>query len=476
MSTAPRQRPPSRHHDPQREGTLREEGSGPRAAHASGGNGHAERPFPASDPEILEEIGHALAEAGARDEVLALVRRAAEAIVEGPYAAIALPGPDGAGLTVTSASDALRGLLGTTVREDGVGIAPVEEGAPQAPRPALEVTGWPREAAPPFSATLESRGRPIGLLLAARERDAAPPAAETVAKLRALALHASVVIDNLRLEEEVAALTEAAERLSRQLESAYRDIAAGHERLLISEKLAGLGRVTAGIAHEINSPLGSILTCLQLATSYAQEYRASSLDPDVRPQDHLGIAEDMLETLALAENATRRVAHFVRTIKGQTRMEGDRISAFNPAEEVDCTLLLLRHALTDGRVEVSLDLDRSLALRGDRTKFTVIVQNLVSNAVDACEERPGEVRVRLFRSGDSAVLEVADSGCGIAPEIRSRIYDYLFTTKEVGRGTGLGLSLVHDIVTSHFRGSIDFQSDPGFGTTFMVALPLEHAS
>jgi len=476
MSTAPRQLPPSRRHDPPR-APCEEAG----AAHPPGATTPSQHPSPdRADALFLEEIVHALTGAGAMDEVLALVRRAAESIVEGPFAAIALLASDGSSLSLASASDALRVRLGTTLPPEWIhacraaDIVPPTD--PQGPQPARAGAVWPPEAAPPLTILLESRGTPIGLLLASRERDAPPAGAETRAKLQSLGLHASIVIDNLRLGEEVAALAAAADRLSAQLDSAYRDIAAGHKRLLISEKLAGLGRVTAGIAHEINSPLGSILTCLQLVTSYAQEYRSSSLDPDVRTQDHLGIAEDMLETLALAENATRRVAHFVRTIKGQTRMEGDRISQFNPAEEVDCTVLLLRHALAEGRIELSLDLERSLMLRGDRTRFTVIVQNLVSNAIDAYEEGPGEVRVRLYRSGDAAVLEVTDSGCGIPPEIRSRIYDYLFTTKEVGRGTGLGLSLVHDIVTSHFHGSIDCQSEPGFGSTFTVALPLEHAS
>jgi signal transduction histidine kinase len=257
-----------------------------------------------------------------------------------------------------------------------------------------------------------------------------------------------------------------------ELEKAYRELAASQERLIISEKMAGLGRLTAGIAHEINSPLGSVLNCLQLATVYAQEYRSSALDPEVKPEDHVAIAQDLIETLALAEEATRRIAEFVQTIKGQTRLDEDRAALFDPADEVDGTLLLLRHALTDTPITLALELQRGLRVRGNRSRFAVVVQNLVSNAVDAYESGRGTVWIRIFRSGDSAVLEVQDTGSGIPPDIRCRIYDYLFTTKGVGRGTGLGLSMVHDIVTSHFGGTIDCQSEVGEGTTFRITLPL----
>src|SRR5690606_39385178 len=110
--------------------------------------------------------------------------------------------------------------------------------------------------------------------------------------------------------------------------------------------------------------------------------------------------------------------------------------------------------------------------RGDRGKFAVIVQNLVSNAADAYEGAEGIIVIR-FRSGEGSVtLEVEDSGSGIPEEIRPRIFDYLFTTKDVGQGTGLGLSLVHSIVSSTFHGAIDFESTVGTGTAFRVTLPI----
>jgi signal transduction histidine kinase len=319
---------------------------------------------------------------------------------------------------------------------------------------------------------LESRGQIRGVLLAGRGPGTDPLTDGDVDAVRRLGAYAAIAIDNARLYREQTELSRTLQAQAQELEKAYADLRASQERLLVSEKMAALGRVTAGIAHEINSPLGSILNCLQLATTYAEEYRDSAGDPEVTADDHRGIAGDLLETLELAEEATRRVGQFVRTIKGQTRMDEERVVTFDPAEEADGTILLLRHELDHGRITLAAEFEQGLRVTGDSSKFAVIVQNLVSNAIDSYEDGEGIVRVRLAAAGDTAVLEVEDHGSGIPEEIRPRIYDYLFTTKDIGRGTGLGLSLVHSIVTSHFRGRIDYRSEIGAGTTFAVTIPL----
>ena len=238
--------------------------------------------------------------------------------------------------------------------------------------------------------------------------------------------------------------------------------------------MAALGRVTAGLAHEINSPLGGILNCLQMAQTYVGEYRSSINDPDVKPEDHEAIATDLTEALALAEHSTRKVAQFVRTIKGQTRAgDGDLRVELEAADEIEGVIAVLQHELRSRNVTLKTELERGIPLMGDPGRLSLVVQNLLKNAIDAYEGAEGEVRISwAARGADKAVLEVQDYGCGIAEDIRGRIFDYLFTTKDIGEGTGLGLSTVHSIVTSHFEGEVDFESAQGVGTTFSVTFPI----
>src|SRR5690606_16417663 len=131
------------------------------------------------------------------------------------------------------------------------------------------------------------------------------------------------------------------------------------------------------------------------------------------------------------------------------------------AEVIRSTLNLLHHESPDGRVTFVAELADEVELRGDPNKFAVVVQNLLSNASDSYEGREGPVTIRLKMAEEMVVLEVEDAGSGIPEEVRPRIFDYLFTTKDIGQGTGLGLSLVHSIVTSTFQGTISFRTEVG---------------
>jgi GAF domain-containing protein len=325
------------------------------------------------------------------------------------------------------------------------------------------------------------RGELLGYISPDSPADGRKPTLETVRALELFANQAAVAIDNARLYQEQRVRTA-------ELERANEELLQSQERLLVSEKMAALGRVTAGIAHEINSPLGGILNALQMATSYSREYEQSIGDAEVTEQDHRAIVKDLDEALLLAENATRKVAQFVRTIKEQTRANAAGADQwFDPAVQVEQTLSLLGHEMKQRRITLKSELAAGLRLFGDPTKFLLIVQNLLGNAADAYEERPGTVWIRCRAdaaadagdasdSGDAdaearIVLEVEDRGCGIGDEVRGRIFDYLFTTKEVGKGTGLGLSIVHTITTTHFGGRIELQTRPGEGSLFRVSFP-----
>jgi signal transduction histidine kinase len=251
-------------------------------------------------------------------------------------------------------------------------------------------------------------------------------------------------------------------------------LAGAEAALRQSEKMAALGRLSAGMAHEINSPLGGILNSVQLAREYAEELLATVEDPAVTPEARRELAAELMEVLQTAETATAKVGRFVRTMKEQTRplAETGGLQAFDASAEVEATVALVLHELRDRGVRLHTDVAAGLRLRGQPESFSSVLRNLLSNAVDAYDDRPGEVWIRLFPRDGRAVLEVEDHGAGIAEELRGRVFDYMFTTKDVGRGTGLGLPIVLNLVTSHFQGTVDFRSQVGRGTTFVVTLPL----
>lgn len=229
------------------------------------------------------------------------------------------------------------------------------------------------------------------------------------------------------------------------------------EQLRLSEKMAAIGLLAAGVAHEVNTPLTGISSFTQMLLD-----RADPGDPDTQ----------LLEKI---EQQTFRAAKIVNSLLNLARPSGGEMRVVDLNATISDVLSLLEHQFRNHRIQVRRHLDGPPVLvRGVEYKLQQVFLNLFLNARDAMP-RGGSLTVTTATSGSEALVEVADTGIGIPSEHLARIYDPFFTTKADGRGTGLGLSVTYGIVQEH-GGTLTCDSDPQQGTRFRLVLPLAEPS
>ncbi|RMG97056.1 MAG: PAS domain-containing protein [Deltaproteobacteria bacterium] len=223
-------------------------------------------------------------------------------------------------------------------------------------------------------------------------------------------------------------------------------------QVLRSQKLAAVGVLAAGIAHEINNPLSGVVGYAQLL-----------VERDDLPEDVRIRLRRILDSARRCQRIVEGVLLFSRK-----RGTGD-FASVDVRDVVDRVVRLGEYQWRMRNARIVRDPDESVVVRGDADRLEQVVLNLVANAVDAMP-RGGTVRVGVRTEGDRAVVEVQDAGVGIDPDVLPRIFDPFFSTKDVGKGTGLGLAISYGIVEEH-GGTIQVESKPGEGTRFAVLLP-----
>ncbi len=261
-----------------------------------------------------------------------------------------------------------------------------------------------------------------------------------------------------------------------ELEQAYLKLRDNQEVLLISEKMASLGRLTAGFVNEMNTPLATVRASHFELKKLVDEYAQSIGGQEVGEEEHHEIAREMVQTLGILERGILRAMSFISSVKLQTHApDGSEHRHFQVVEVVEEALLLLDHRLMQANCQVKIEQPtETIELVGSVANFTQIIIQLITNAIDASIPKGGgEITIALENRAGAIKMEISDQGVGISEEIHSKVFDPLFTTKPFDESTGLGLSIVHDIVTKHFGGSIDFVSQVGTGTTFTLVFPIQ---
>lgn len=262
----------------------------------------------------------------------------------------------------------------------------------------------------------------------------------------------------------------------RQLEQAYRDLQRSQENLVRAEKMAALGRLTAGIAHEMNTPLGASLTSLRLLQELVEEYQSSIEDATVQAADHKEIADEMNQLVRATHQWVEKASAHIRSLKTHTRdLRGDEAQIFSVLHVIEDTGVLLAHRLRLSQCSLLVSCTaRHPVLYGDPGKLGQVLTNLIVNAIDSyrnAEDDRGEIAVEVSEQNGILEIRVQDHGSGIPADRLERIFDEFFSTKPLGEGTGLGLPIARDLVTNFFGGQLSVRSTVGKGSEFLVQLP-----
>ena len=264
--------------------------------------------------------------------------------------------------------------------------------------------------------------------------------------LDALKNQASIAISNSMLYQNI----------EEQVKQRTDELVEVQKQLVQAEKLATVGTLAGGVAHEINNPLTAILTNVQML-----------LAP--------GEAQADLESLQLIEEATKRCRTIVQKLMAYAKkpLETAEVKEVDMLDAVEKVLSFLTYQMEQDNIKITLDAKKGdYPVMGNHNEMEQVITNILINAKDAIRhhKRSGEIHISLTKNDDWVKVTVKDDGAGIPKNILPKIFDPFFTTKEIGKGLGLGLSICHSIVEKH-SGTITVDSEPGKGSRFTVQLP-----
>jgi two-component system NtrC family sensor kinase len=353
-------------------------------------------------------------------------------------------------------------------------------------------SGLAARASHPASAMcwpLVIENRVIGALSANRFKEGHSYTEEDLEHGSAMVNLVAVVIENARLhlhrQRQIAELS----RINQALVEANKRLAEAQNQLLQSEKMASIGQLAAGVAHEINNPIGyvysnlgtldrylknllSVLDAYELAEGEApgNAPALAAVHAVKRSVDLSFLREDLQELMSESRDGITRVKQIVQNLKDFSRADvADEWQWADLHRGLDSTLNIVANEIKY-KAEVVKEYGQLPDIECLPSQLNQVFMNMLVNAAHAIEEK-GVITLRSGKESDQVWVEIADTGNGVPPENLNRIFDPFFTTKPVGKGTGLGLSLSYSIVQKH-HGHIDVTSEVGMGTTFRVWLPI----
>ncbi|MDZ7954365.1 sensor histidine kinase [Nostoc sp. DedQUE09] len=282
---------------------------------------------------------------------------------------------------------------------------------------------------------------------------------------------------------------------AQQLSKTLKELQNTQAQLIHTEKMSSLGQLVAGVAHEINNPANFIHANLNHASVYSQDildllklYQQTYPNPTPEISDRVQdldiefLAEDLPKLMASMQVGTKRIRQIVLSLRNFSRLDEAEMKFVDINEGLDNTLMILNHRLTatPNQPEIQIvkkygDLPLVECYAG---QLNQVFMNVLVNAIDAVEEsllvnNEGQIDIQTELTDEKQVIiQISDNGIGMSEEVKQRVFDYMFTTKPVGKGIGLGMAIAYQIVVDKHRGTIKVDSIPGYGAEFTIRIPL----
>jgi two-component system, NtrC family, sensor kinase len=275
-------------------------------------------------------------------------------------------------------------------------------------------------------------------------------------------LACSFNIMSLQLRAANEEITSWARTLETRVEDKTNELKRAHDHVVQVEKMASIGKMAAVVAHEINNPLSGILTYAKLLKKWVQKVEGNEQKRD-----------EIRECLDLVESESKRCGDLVKNLLMFSRTAPMNLEWADVNNVVDRTIRLVQHQLDLNNVQLQIDTSDLPMLHCDPAQVEQVLLALIMNAIDAMP-RGGNllVRTRSLPQSRQIEIQVRDDGVGIQPDLLPRMFEPFLTTKETGKGVGLGLAISKTIVERH-GGVIEVESQPGRGTTFYIFLPVD---
>jgi len=246
------------------------------------------------------------------------------------------------------------------------------------------------------------------------------------------------------------------------------------EMLMQNEKLASLGQLIGGIAHNLKTPIMSISGVIEGLVGLVKEYKESIDDDQVTKEDHHEIADEMMEWINKIKPYCSYISDVITAVKGQAvTLSSSNAIRFTIEELLKKIEILMKHELLHAHCKLTkrVNVDLNTELSGDVNSLVQIVDNLIINSIHSYKGSSGEIVLEITQKNDTILIKVSDNGSGITTDIKNKLFKEMVTTKGKN-GTGLGLYMSYSTIKGRFRGDMWFESESDKGTTFTIAIPL----
>ncbi|MBE9226142.1 AAA family ATPase [Phormidium sp. LEGE 05292] len=325
---------------------------------------------------------------------------------------------------------------------------------------------------------------------------------DRVAILNILCSQAAISLDNARLYQQSQRLYQQSQEYAQKLEQYLHDLKKMQLQLVQSEKMSALGNLVAGVAHEINNPVGFLAGNIQPAQEYVRDlfnlidiYQEKFPDPGAEIEEEIDaidleyLREDLPKLIGSMNEGIDRIRNISTSLRTFSRADSDRPVPFNIHDGLDSTILILKHRLKANEnrpaIQVIKEFGTLPLVKCFPGQLNQVFMNILANAIDALEEsnkersfseiqaHPNQITIQTAANekGDCVLIRIKDNGVGMSEEIKHKLFDQLFTTKLAGQGTGLGLSIARQIVVEKHGGTLEVNSCIGCGSEFLISMP-----